>query len=63
MYNTKHNTKTMGNKYVLGGYRILKQEIAKYNAFNIDERYFQLRRDLEICEQFLRETEPEMFKA
>ena len=42
--------------------RILKQEIAKYNAFDIDERYFQLKRDLEICEQFLRETEPEMFK-
>ncbi len=57
------NTKTLGNKYVWRGYRILKQEIAKYNVNDIDERYFQLRRDLEICEQFLRETEPEKFKA
>lgn len=56
------NTKNLGNKYVWRGYRILKQEIAKYNAFDIDDRYFQLRRDLEICEQFLRETEPQMAK-
>ena len=56
------NSRNFTNKYVWRGYRILKQEIAKYNIFDIDERYFQLRRDLEICEQFLRETEPEMFK-
>ena len=41
------------NKYVLRGYRILKQEIAKYNVNDIDERYFQLRRDLQICEEYL----------
>ena len=56
------NSKTLGNKYVIGAYRILKQEIANISAFEIDERYFQLRRDLEICEQFLRETEPQMAK-
>ena len=56
------NTKNLGNKYVWRGYRILKQEIAKYNAFDIDERYFQLKRDLQICEEYLRETEPQMAK-
>lgn len=56
------NTKNMGNKYVLRGYRILKQEIAKYNVNDIDERYFQLKRDLQICEEYLRETEPQIAK-
>ena len=55
------NSRNFTNKYVWRGYRILKQEIAKYNVNDIDERYFQLRRDLQICEQFLRETEPEKF--
>ena len=47
------NTKNIGNKYVLRGYRILKQEIANTSAFEIEERYFQLRRDLQICEEYL----------
>ena len=56
------NTKTLGNKYVMRAYRILKQEIANVSAFEIDERYFQLRRDLQICEEYLRETEPQLTK-
>lgn len=56
------NTKNLGNKYVLRGYRILKQEIAKYNAFEIDERYFQLRRDLQICEEYLRDNDVRIAK-
>ena len=56
------NSRNFTNKYVWRGYRILKQEIAKYNIFDIDERYFQLRRDLQICEEYLRETEPQMAK-
>ena len=56
------NTKNMGNKYVWRGYRILKQEIAKYNVNDIDERYFQLRRDLQICEEYLRNTEPRLYR-
>ena len=51
------NTKNLGNKYVWRGYRILKQEIAKYNVNDIDERYFQLRRDLQICEEYLRNND------
>ena len=56
------NSRNFTNKYVWRGNRILKQEIAKYNIFDIDERYFQLRRDLQICEEYLRETEPQMAK-
>ena len=56
------NTKTLGNKYVMRAYRILKQEIANVSAFEIDERYFQLRRDLQICEEYLRYSEPELAK-
>lgn len=56
------NSKTLGNKYVWRGYRILKQEISKYNVSDIDERYFQLRRDIQICEEYLRETEPQLAK-
>ena len=56
------NTKNMGNKYVWRGYRILKQELSKYSAFDIDERYFQLRRDLQICEEYLRNTEPRLYR-
>ena len=56
------NSRNFTNKYVWRCYRILKQEIAKYNIFDIDERYFQLRRDLQICEEYLRETEPQMAK-
>ena len=56
------NTKNLGNKYVWRGYRILKQEIAKYNVNDIDERYFQLRRDLQICEEYLRNTEPRLYR-
>ena len=42
------------NKYVWRAYRIIKEEIANVSAFEIDERYFQLRRDLQICEKYLR---------
>lgn len=56
------NSRNFTNKYVWRGYRILKQEIAKYSIFDIDERYFQLRRDLQICEEYLRETEPQLAK-
>ena len=41
------------NKYVWRAYRIIKNEIANISAFEIDERYFQLRRDLQICEEYL----------
>ena len=41
------------NKYVWRAYRIIKNEIANISAFEIDERYFQLRRDLRICEVYL----------
>ena len=41
------------NKYVWRDYRIIKNEIANISAFEIDERYFQLRRDLQICEEYL----------
>ena len=41
------------NKYVWRTYRIIKKEIANISAFEIDERYFQLRRDLQICEEYL----------
>ena len=48
------NTKNMGDKYVKRGYEILKEEIAKYtNASDFDERYYRLKRDLEICEEYL----------
>ena len=56
------NSKTLGNKYVMGAYRRLKQEIANVSAFEIDERYFRLRRDIQICEEYLRETEPKLAK-
>ena len=45
------------NKYVWRAYRIIKNEIANISAFEIDERYFQLRRDLQICEEFLRNND------
>ena len=41
------------NKYVWRAYRIIKKELSNYNAFDIDKRYFQLRRDLQICEEYL----------
>ena len=47
------NTKNLGNKYVWRAYRLIKKEIANISAFEIDERYFQLRRDLQICEEYL----------
>ena len=56
------NTKTLGNKYVMRAYRILKQEIANVSAFEIDERYFQLRRDLQICEEYLRDNDVRIAK-
>ena len=56
------NTKNMISKYVWRDYRILKQELSKYNTFDIDDRYFGLRRDFEICKQFLRNIEPQMAK-
>ena len=57
-----YNTKNMGNKYVLRAYRLIKKEIANTSAFEIDERYFQLRRDLQICEEYLRNTEPRLYR-
>ena len=42
------------NKYIWRAYRVIKRELSNYNAFDIDERYFQLRRDLQICEKHLR---------
>ena len=42
------------NKYVWRAYRLIKKEIANTSAFEINERYFQLRRDLQICEEYLR---------
>ena len=50
------------NKYVWRAYRIIKKELSNYNAFDIDERYFQLRRDLQICEEYLRNTEPRLYR-
>ena len=50
------------NKYVWRAYRIIKNELSNYNAFDIDERYFQLRRDLQICEEYLRNTEPRLYR-
>ena len=50
------------NKYVWRAYRIIKNEIANISAFEIDERYFQLRRDLQICEEYLRNTEPRLYR-
>ena len=50
------------NKYVWRGYRIIKNEIATISAFEIDERYFQLRRDVQICEEYLRNTEPRLYR-
>ena len=41
------------NKYVWRAYRSIKNEIANISAFEIDERYCQLRRDLQICEEYL----------
>ena len=56
------NSRNLTNKYVWRAYRIIKNEIANISAFEIDDRYFQLRRDLQICEEYLRETEPQMAK-
>ena len=41
------------NEYVWRAYRLIKKEISNISAFEIDERYFQLRRDLRICEVYL----------
>ena len=41
------------NKYIWRAYRVIKRELSNYNVFDIDERYFQLRRDLQICEEYL----------
>lgn len=49
--------KNMTIKYVLRAYEIIKREIANTSAFEIDERYFQLRRDLQICEEYLRDND------
>ena len=54
--------KNMTINYVLRAYEIIKKEIANTSAFEIDERYFQLRRDLQICEEYLRYCEPELAK-
>lgn len=49
--------KNIINEYVLRAYRRIKKEIANVSAFEIDERYLQLRRDLQLCEDFLREND------
>ena len=49
-------------KYVLRAYEIIKKEIANTSAFEIDERYFQLRRDLQICEKYLRDNDVQIAK-
>ena len=54
--------KNLTNKYVLRAYRIIKKEISNTSAFEIDERYFQLRRDLQICEEFLRNNDVRIAK-
>ena len=42
------------NKYVLGGYELLKEELAKYtDESDFDERYYRLKRDKDICEEYL----------
>ena len=41
------------NEFVWRAYRLIKKEIANTSAFEIDKRYFQLRRDLRICEIYL----------
>lgn len=46
--------KNLTNEYVWRAYRIIKKDIANVSAFEINERYFQLRRDLQICEGYLR---------
>lgn len=46
--------KNVTNEYVWRAYRIIKKEIANVSAFEINERYFQLRRDLQICDGYLR---------
>ena len=54
--------KNMTIKYVLRAYEIIKREIANTSAFEIDERYFQLRRDLQICEEYLRDNDVQIAK-
>lgn len=50
------------NKYVWRAYRIIKKELANVSAFEINERYFQLRRDLQICEGYLRNNDKQIAK-
>ena len=50
------------NKYVWRAYRIIKKELANVSAFEINERYFQLRRDLQICEEYLRNHDKQIAK-
>ena len=47
------------NKYVWRAYRIIKKEIANISAFEIDERYYRLKRDKEICEEYLNSKDKE----
>jgi hypothetical protein len=47
-------------EYVLRAYRIIKKEITNASTFEIDERYFQLRRDLQICEEYLRNNNEQL---
>lgn len=54
--------KNMTNEYVWRDYRIIKKEIANVSAFEINERYFQLRRDLQICEGYLRDNDKQIAK-
>ena len=50
----------MAIEYVLRAYRIIKKEITNASTFEIDERYFQLRRDLQICEEYLRNNNEQL---
>ena len=54
--------KNMAINYVLRAYESIKKEIANTSAFEIDERYFQLRRDLQICEEYLRDNDVRIAK-
>ena len=49
-------------EYVLRAYRIIKKEITNTSIFEIDERYFQLRRNLQICEEYLRDYDEQLAK-
>lgn len=54
--------KNLTNEYVWRAYRIIKKELANVSAFEINERYFHLRRNLQICEEYLRNHDKQIAK-